>query len=161
MELTIGTMLFQIVAVIILIGLVSRFAIRPLMKVMQERQDHIDSQINTAEENRVEAEKLAAEQRETLKQAREEAKEIVERAKSQKEKEAQAIIQEAQERAERMIKEASAEITQQKEKAVKDLRDEVGRLSVQLASKVMEKEVDAQEQSKLINRYLEQTGEIQ
>jgi F-type H+-transporting ATPase subunit b len=160
-EFHLGTILFQLVTVIILMLLVGRFAVRPLLGVMKQRQDYIDEQISTAEKNRSQAEKLVAEQREALDQARQEAKEIVDRAKAQKEREAEEIIKQAQERAERMMQEATAEIASEKEKALKQLRDEVGHLSVLLASKMMEKELDAKDQSKLVDRYLEQVGELQ
>jgi len=154
-------MLFQVVVLIILIALMARFVMRPLLAMMKERQDYIDQQITTAEENRKEAEKLAAQQEEALKQARQEAKELLERAKAQKEREAEEIIRQAQERAERIINEATSQIALEKEKALADLRDEVGRLSVQLAAKMLEKELDAEEHSKLVGRYLEQVGELQ
>ncbi|GGE05269.1 ATP synthase subunit b [Marinithermofilum abyssi] len=161
LEFTWGTMLFQLGVFIVLMFLVTRYAMKPLLGVMKQRQDYIDEQISTAEKNRSQAEKLVAEQREALDQARQEAKEIVDRAKAQKEREAEEIIKQAQERAERMIQEATAEIASEKEKALKQLRDEVGHLSVLLASKMMEKELDAKDQSKLVDRYLEQVGELQ
>ncbi len=161
MEFHLGTMLFQVVVLIILIALMARFVMRPLLAMMKERQDYIDQQITTAEENRKEAEKLAAQQEEALKQARQEAKELLERAKAQKEREAEEIIRQAQERAERIINEATSQIALEKEKALADLRDEVGRLSVLLAAKMLEKELDAEEHSKLVGRYLEQVGELQ
>lgn len=161
MEFHLGTMLFQVVVLIILIALMARYVMRPLLAMMKERQDYIDQQITTAEENRKEAEKLVAQQEEALKQARQEAKELLERAKAQKEREAEEIIRQAQERAERIISEATAQIALEKEKALADLRDEVGRLSVLLAAKMLEKELDAEEQSKLVGRYLKQVGELQ
>ncbi|WP_240511925.1 F0F1 ATP synthase subunit B [Paludifilum halophilum] len=161
MEFHLGTMLFQVVVVIILIFLIARYAMRPMLNVMKERQDHIDQQITTAEENRAEAEKRAAEQREALTEARREAKQIIERAKAQKEREAEEIISKAQEQADRMIQDATSEIETEKEKALSELRDEVGRLTVMLASKVMEKELDSKEQSRLVDSYLKQVGELQ
>lgn len=154
-------MLFQLVAFLVLMALLRRYALRPIMGVMEKRQAYIDEQINTAEKNRAEAERLVAEQREELEKARKEARELLERAKVQKEREAEAIIKEAQERAERMIQEATNEIAREKEKALAELRDQVGQLTVLLASKVMEKEVDAKQQAKLVDRYLQQVGELQ
>ncbi|BCU83262.1 hypothetical protein JIR001_30450 [Polycladomyces abyssicola] len=161
LKLELGTMLFQLVAFLVLMGLLIRFALRPIMGVMEKRQAYIDEQIDTAEKNRAEAERLVAEQREALEKARKEARELLERAKVQKEREAEAIIKEAQERAERMIQEATNEIAREKEKALAELRDQVGQLAVLLASKVMEKEIDAKQQSKLVDRYLQQVGELQ
>lgn len=156
-----GDMLFQLVAFIILMLVVSRFALRPVMNTMEERQSHIENQISEAEKQREEAEGLLKKQQALLNEARTEAKEIIERAKLQKEKEAEAIMNDAQERAERMIKEATAEIGREKERALAELRNEVGHLSILLASKMIEKELDEKEQSKLINQYLNQVGEMQ
>lgn len=161
MELNLGTMLFQVGAVLVLMFLLKRYALGPVMKVMNERSEHIEQQITTAEQNRAEAEKLAAEQKAALDQARNEAKELLERAKVQKEREAEEIIRDARERAERMINEAKSEIASEKDKAIKDLRDEVGTLSVLLASKLIEKEMKAKDQSALVKQYLNQVGELQ
>lgn len=156
-----GTTIATLLIFVGLMLLIAKFALRPMLETMKKREDHIENQIKTAETNRVEAEKFLAEQREALNEARLEAKEIIERAKAQKEREAEEILNQAQERAERMIKEATNEIQREKEKAIASLRDEVGTLTVQLASKMLEKELDAQGQSKLVDRYLEQVGRLQ
>ncbi|EGK10731.1 MULTISPECIES: F0F1 ATP synthase subunit B [Thermoactinomycetaceae] len=154
-------MLFQVVAILILMFLLKRYALGPVMKVMNERSEHIEQQITTAEQNRAEAEKLVAEQKEALSQARQEAKDLLERARAQKEREAEEIIRDARERAERMISEAKSEIVSEKEQAIQELRDEVGTLSVMLASKMIEKEIKAKDQSALVKKYLNQVGELQ
>ncbi|WP_188432440.1 F0F1 ATP synthase subunit B [Kroppenstedtia guangzhouensis] len=154
-------MLFQVVAILILMFLLKRYALGPVMKVMNERSEHIEQQITTAEQNRAEAEKLVAEQKEALSQARQEAKDLLERARAQKEREAEEIIRDARERAERLISEAKSEIISEKEQAIQELRDEVGTLSVMLASKMIEKEIKAKDQSALVKKYLNQVGELQ
>jgi F-type H+-transporting ATPase subunit b len=161
LTLTWGTMLSQLVIFLLLMVLVSRYALRPLLATMRQRQDHIDGQIRSAENHQAEAEKMIEEQKEALQLARVEAKEIVERAKVQKERDAEEIIRQANERAERLIHEATNEINREKEKALLALRQEVGALSVQLASKVIGQELDQSLQSKLVNRYLEQVGRMQ
>ncbi|WP_237446457.1 F0F1 ATP synthase subunit B [Shimazuella alba] len=161
LSLNLGTMLAQLVIFLILMLLVSRFALRPLLATMRTRQDHIDDQIKSAEQHRLEAEKFVEDQKAALQQAREEAKEIVERAKVQKEREAEEIIRLANERAGRLMEEATNEINREKEKALAALRLEVGELSVQLATKLLGQELDQANQSKLVHRYLEQVGRIQ
>lgn len=161
LTIEIGTMLFQLIAFIILMLLVSKFALRPMLQVMKQRQDHIEGQIKEAEERRKEAEKLLEEQWQELKKARQEAKEIIERAKAQKDREAEAIIKQAQERAGRILEEATNEIQREKEKALASLRDEVGGLSVQLASKLLEKELDKNRHSDLVSSYLDEVGRLQ
>ncbi|RAL23460.1 ATP synthase F0 subunit B [Thermoflavimicrobium daqui] len=154
-------MLIQIVVFLVLLLLVSKYAIRPLIATIKQRQDYIDNQINTAEKGRQEAEGLLEEQKSLLKQAQLEAKALIERAKIQKDKEAEKIIQEAKEQADRLIQEAKLEIEREREKAITALRDEVGTLTVQLASKLLEKELDAKGQAKLVDRYFEQVGRLQ
>jgi F-type H+-transporting ATPase subunit b len=161
MQFEIGTMLYQLVAFIVLTLLVGKFAVRPILATMQKRQDHIQEQLDTAEQNRVEAEKLLEEQKVVLDKARVEAKEIVDRAKRQKEQEAEEIIGQAKNRAQQLVEDAASEIASEKEKALLALRNEVGVLSIQLTSKLLEKEVRDDEQSKLVDRYLEQVGRVQ
>lgn len=153
-----GTMVFNIIAFLVLLLLVRRFAMKPAMKVMEDRQSYIESQLTTAEKAREEATKIADEQRQILAQAKKDAYELLENAKTQKEREAEEIIKAAQTRAEALIKEAAAEITREKDKALAELRSQVGDLSVLLASKIIEKELDSQTQTHLINDYLQQVG---
>jgi F-type H+-transporting ATPase subunit b len=161
MQFELGTMLFQLGVFVVLVLLVSKFGSRPILEVMRKREEHIKDQIASAEKSRKEAEALVEEQKKLLEQARTEANEIIQRAKRQKEAEAEQIISEAKVRADQLIDEASKRIQLEQEKALKELRDQVGVLSLQLASKLLEKEVNDSEQSKLVNQYLEQVGRVQ
>lgn len=151
-------MLFSLSAFIILMLLVSRFALRPMLAMMKQREDHIDGQIQKAEKSRLEAEDLLKKQTDALTRARKEAREIIEKAKVQKEVEAEAIIKQAEARADRIVQDGVAEIQREKEKALTSLRDEVGTLTVLLASKVLEQEVSEKNQSGLLKTYLEEIG---
>ncbi|MBM7645364.1 F-type H+-transporting ATPase subunit b [Scopulibacillus daqui] len=154
-----GTMLFQLIVFLILMIIIGKFAVRPMMGVMKQRQDYIDNEISAAEANRAEAEALLAKQKEELNRVREEAKDIIERAKRQSENEGQKIIEDARAQSERMIEQAKEEIESEREKAIASIRDEVAELSVMLASKVLEKEVDAKSHDKEINQFLKQVGD--
>lgn len=158
-SLEFGTMLFQLVTFLILLVLVKKFAWGPAMSVLEKRQKHIENEILSAEKARQEAEQILAEQRAVLKQAREEAHAIVERAKKQSEIEAAEIIKGAEERSARMIEEAKNEINREKDKAVAALRDQVAGLSVLLASKIIEKEMSEQDQKETIDLFLKQVGD--
>lgn len=161
LELNLGTMLTQLGIFVILVALVTRFGLRPVLTMMKNRQDHIEGQIKSAEEDRKKAESYLNEQKELLQQARLEAKEILENARKQKEREAEEIIQKANERAEKMIQEAKAEITREKDKAIASLKNEVGALAIELSTKILQKKIDAKEQSQIVNNYLEQVGRLQ
>ncbi|MDQ0160605.1 F0F1 ATP synthase subunit B [Alkalibacillus salilacus] len=154
-----GSMIIQFVMFIILLALITKFAWRPLMNVMQEREEHVANEIDTAEKNRQEAERLMNEAQDELQGTRQNAQKIIEDAKETAKSEQQTMIAEAKDEAQRIKDNARQEIEQEKERAVQALQEQVGTLSVQIASKVIEKELTVDEQQKLINEYLEQVGE--
>ncbi len=154
-----GTVLYQITSFTVLIILLGIFAIKPLLGVMQNRQNMINDQIDSAEKNRKEAEKMIADQKEEMKKARVEARELIENAKKAGEQQGQEIVREAKAEADRVQQQALAEIRNEKEQAVTALREQVASLSVLIAQKVIEKELDASEQDKLVQEYLKQAGE--
>jgi F-type H+-transporting ATPase subunit b len=154
-----GDIVFQLVMFIILLALLKKFAWGPLMGIMKQREDHISNEINAAEQSRKETSKLLEEQRELLKQARTEAQELIENAKKQGDVQREEIMLAARAEAERVKESAKREIEQQKEQAVAAIRDQVASLSVLIASKVIEKELTAADQEKLINEYIQGAGE--
>lgn len=154
-----GDILYQLVMFLILLALLKKFAWKPLIGVMKQREEHIAGEINSAEESRIEAKKLLEEQRNLLKEARTEAQGLIEGARKQGDVQREEIIEVARSEAERIKEQAKLEIEQQKEKAVAAIREQVASLSVLIASKVIEKELSAKDQDKLINEYIKEAGE--
>lgn len=154
-----GDILFQLVCFLILLALLGKYAFGPVMNIMKQREEHITNEITSSEERNVEAKKLIEEQRELLKQARLEGQTLVENARKLGEQQKEDIIQAARSEAGRLKDGALKEIEQEKEKAVTALRGQVASLSVLIASKVIEKELDEREQEKLINDYINEVGE--
>ncbi|MCL6572964.1 MAG: F0F1 ATP synthase subunit B [Bacillus sp. (in: Bacteria)] len=154
-----GDILFQLVMFIILMALLKKFAWGPLMGIMKDREAHVAGEISAAENSRQEAKKLLEEQRALLKEARTDGQNLIESAKKQGELQREEIIALSREEAERMKESAKVEIEQQKEKAVAAIREQITSLSVLIASKVIEKELTASDQEKLINDYIQEAGE--
>nr|WP_100374709.1 F0F1 ATP synthase subunit B [Bacillus sp. FJAT-45037] len=154
-----GSALYQLVAFSTLLFLLSRFALKPLLGIMEKREQMINDQINSAEKNRKDSEAFIVEQRAALEQARVEANEIIQNAKKLSEQQGQDIVKAARNDAERIKDSAVAEIQREKELAVTALREQVASLSVLIATKVIEKELDAKEQEKLVQEYLKEVGE--
>jgi F-type H+-transporting ATPase subunit b len=154
-----GDILYQLVIFLVLLALLKKFALGPIMNMMKQREEHIANEITSSEERNKEAQKLIEEQRELLKQARLEAQSLVENAKKLGEQQKEEIIQAAREESGRLKDGALKEIEQEKEQAVAALRAQVASLSVLIASKVIEKELNEQAQEKLINDYINEVGE--
>ncbi len=156
--MNVGDMLAQLIVFIILLFLLKKFAWKPLMGVMKEREEHIANEIETAEKNRQEAERLAKEAQDEIKSTRQQAQQIIEDAKETAKDQEQAIITAAREEANRLKEAARIEIEQERDKAIQALQDQVASLSVKIASKVIEKELSEKDQEKLINEYIKEVG---
>lgn len=154
-----GSLLTQAIVFLLLLLAVRKFAMGPIVAVMEKRRQHIENEITTAERSRKEAEALLAEQRRVLDEARLEAKSIIARATKQASDEAAKIVADAQAAAERMKADASAELAREVEKAKAELRDQMTGLSVLLASKIIEKELDEATQKATIDKFLAQVGD--
>ncbi len=84
---------------------------------------------------------------------------MIENAKQLGEKEREEIVKTARRESERIKEEAKSDIAREKEDAISALREQVGSLSVLIASKVIEKNLDEREQSNLIQDYIERLGD--
>ncbi len=161
MSFHVGNFLITIISFGILFLLLRRYAFGPLIGIMAKRQEEIARQIDEAAARSQEAEQLLAEQKQLLQQAREEAREIVERARVTGEKQAEEIISQARAEAERQRQQALVEIQREKEVALAAMREQLAVLSVQIAAKIIEKEIDPQAQKELIDSFVGQVGKVQ
>lgn len=150
---------FSLTAFLILMALLRKYAFGPLLNVMKEREEHIANEIEVAEKNRKDAEKLLTEQREELKKTRAEAHELIENARKLGEKQQQDIIEAARQEAERIKESAAKEIAQERDMAIRALREQTASLAVMIASKVVEKELNELDQEQLIKEYIQEIGE--
>lgn len=142
----------------ILYWLLSRYAIGPLMSVMEKRRELVLGQLNEASATREEAAAYVEQQKEALQQARKDAYDIIEQSRQTSGKQADQLIAQAKEESVRLKDEALRDIESEKNKAMAALRGEVGRVSVQIASKLIEKEIDEKSNEGLVDQYLKDVG---
>jgi F-type H+-transporting ATPase subunit b len=158
-SLDFGTMLAQLVVFLLLLWFLKKYAFGPLIKMMRERQEYIENQINVAEQNRAEAEKLMMEHRQAIEAAKREAHELMENGRKTGERQAQEILKAAEEEARRIKEEALLEISREKEKALEELKGQIGLLTVLLAEKVVAKEIDPARHQALIDVAVKELGD--
>lgn len=135
-----------------------KYAFGPLFGIMEKRQTLIQEQISTAEKNRAEAERLLNEQKQAIQSARKDAYDLIEQAKVTSTRQADDILAQAKDEANRLKNEALKDIENEKNKAVAALRGQVSAMSVLIASKIIEKQVDEKSQQELIDQYLKEVG---
>ncbi|WP_168121403.1 F0F1 ATP synthase subunit B [Paenibacillus sp. HB172176] len=158
MEISWETFVIQLVAFLILLYLLKRYAFGPLLGIMEQRKQFVADQINSAETSRKEAEQQLEQQKQALQEARKEAYDIIEQAKQTSSKQADDMIQAARSETNRLKDDALKDIESEKNKAVAALRSEVGGISVKIASKIIEKQVDEKSQEQLVDQYLKEVG---
>lgn len=157
--LRVGDMLIQLFFFLVLLTLLKKFAWGPLMNMMEKRENYVASEIDAAEKSRAEAEKSAKSAADQLNQVRQEAQKMIEDAKTAGVKQEQDIIESARLEAERIKQQAQVDIQNEKEQAILALQAQVASLSVLVASKVIEKEINAGDQEQFINDYIKEVGE--
>jgi len=158
MDLKWESFVYAILAFGILYWLLNKYAFGPLFSIMEKRREMIQEQMNSAEKNRAEADQFIEEQKQALQQARKEAYDIIEQARITSSKQADDIVQTARNESSRIKEDALQEIESEKNKAVATLKAQVSGLSVLIASKIIEKQVDEQSQKELVDQYLQNVG---
>ncbi|WP_322906474.1 F0F1 ATP synthase subunit B [Paenibacillus campi] len=147
-----------VVAFMILYWLLDRYAFGPLFSVMEKRRELVKQQMDEAAQTRNQATQYVEEQKAALLEARKHAQDIIEQARLTSHSQAEQLLNEAKEESLRLKTEAARDIETEKNKAVAALRSEIGAVSVQIASKVLQKEVDPKAQEQLVENYLKDVG---
>ncbi len=163
MDLTIGTIIGDFILIagsfLLLIFLVKKYAWGNITSILDARAEKITNDIDEAEAARQKAEELASKREEELAGSRKEAASIVENAKETAEKNKSQILSEATQEAVRLKEKAQQEIAHNKEEALNSIKGDVADLTVNLASKLLSQQLDAEAQRQLIDRYLDELGE--
>ena len=134
---------------------------KPLKKTMDLRHDKIKGDIEAAEALKTDADQMKAEISAELAKSRETAQEIINRAEKTAEAQKNDIMAEARAEAQKLIEKANAEIKEEKEKVLSEIRNEAATLAIFAASKLIEKDLDDDAHKKLVDKYIEEAGEVQ
>jgi F-type H+-transporting ATPase subunit b len=143
----VGTIFWMIIVFGIVAFVLKKFAWRPILNALHEREESIESALNAAREARQEMQALKAGNEELLAEARKEKDSILREAMNIKEN----IIAEAKEKAsaetQRNIENARKQIQNEKEKAMNEMKVQVTELSFMIAEKLIRKEVAGDKQN--------------
>lgn len=153
------TALFILLNTLIIFFVARKFLFGPVMKIITDRQKEIDDMYTQAGNARDEAAKLLSEYEDKLSAAAATSERLVKEATVRAQSREEEIIRQANERAEAIRTKASADIAQEKKKAINDAKDEISVIALAIAGKVVGRELDAQDQSKLVDSFIEELGE--
>ena len=153
------TFLAQICNLMIQLLIFKKFLLNPVKKVIAERKAKADSQIADAAKLRTEAEAMKAEYEQNLQNARTEANQIVAAAQKTAAARSEELLGEARTQAAALKQKAEADIAQERKKAVNEVKDEIGGMAMEIASKVVEREIKEADHQDLIDEFIKNVGE--
>jgi len=153
-----ATLILTILNFILFVAVLATILWKPMLKFLDERAKKISDGLKLGEENTKRAEELKIESDEIVKEARLKASEIVDNAVTSASDESRKMIAQAREQAHATIDSAREEINMEAERIKHDLRKEVAKLTVSLASKVLEREIKEDDHKKLIDKSLDVFG---
>jgi F-type H+-transporting ATPase subunit b len=155
-----GNILWTLVIFLLALVVLSKFAWKPLLGLLEERESFIRSALVEAKSDRESAEARLREYEEKLAGARAEATAIVEEGRRDAEATRARVEAEARAEADRMIARARREIDLARETAVRDLYDTSARLSTRIASRIVGRELDAKDHARLIESSIAEVGRL-
>jgi F-type H+-transporting ATPase subunit b len=147
-------MIWTLVVFGISILLLARFAFPPIRAALDRRQRTIEDSIDTAERTRQEADQVLAEYRERLREAREQAEEIITRSRRTAEDQEREMVAQTRERREQLLEQTKRDIDAETRRAIAEIRDEVATLTVLAAEKVTRKALTEDDQRRLVEEAL-------
>lgn len=150
-----GLFFWQLIILLIVILILGKYAWKPIVNALEEREKGISDALASAENAKLEMARLTNENEQLLKQAREERDLILKEAKDLKNKIVAEAKDIAQSEGSKLIEHAKREIEDQKLKAMAEVKNQVSTLSLEIARKILTKEFeDPSKQESLVSDLL-------
>ena len=151
-----GLFLWTIFTFLVLFGLLAKFAWKPLLAMLESREEMIRSALQDAEKATEAFERLQEESKQITAKARVEAQSIIAESRSQAEKVKDEVLQDAKAKAGSIVQAAEEQIQTEKQKAIAEIRDEVVDLSLSVASKLIRRNLTPEDNQSLVEESLNQ-----
>jgi len=150
-----GLIIWTLVVFGILLVLLWRLAFPAIVRSVEERERRIQKQLEDAERANAEAQRLLDEHKKQIGAARNDAQDILAKAKTVAQKERETLLAKAREEYDALLSRARKDIDTEKEKAILALRREAVDLSIAAASRVIEANLDTDANRRLVTDFLE------
>jgi F-type H+-transporting ATPase subunit b len=154
------TFIAQICNLFIQVYLIKRFLFKPINEMLAKRKAMADAEISDATKAKDEANAMKAEYEQNMQDAKNKANEILTSAQKTAALQSEEILRDATSQAAMLKAKAESDIEQEKRKAVNDIKDEIGGMAVEIAGKVIEREICEDDHAKLIDEFIANVGEV-
>ncbi|AIM25266.1 F0F1 ATP synthase subunit B [Melissococcus plutonius] len=155
---TLGTIIVVTGAFLILMLLLKKFAWGAVTDMLKKREDKIANDLDSAEQSRIAAAKMEQERQQQLLSSKSDAAEIIKNAKESGEQTRQKLLNEANGEISHLKEKARGDISQEHDEAMASIKTDVSKLSIEIAEKILNKELSEASHEALINSYIESLG---
>ena len=149
-----GLMFWTLAIFLVLFFILTRFAFKPLIAAVAQREQALEEAIQGAKRDREEAARLLAEQQRQIADARAEAQRHIAEGRAVSEKLRNDMLDQARAQQQELVERARRDITSERDRAIADLRREAVDLAIAGAGKVIEKNLDEPSNRRLVESYL-------
>ena len=153
------TALFTFCNMMITFAVLKKFLFKPVKKMIDDRRAEIDTMYADADAAKQKAAELEQEYQQHLQSIRDERDTLLREATARAQKREEEIVGEARAEAAALRAAAEADIAQERKKAVNDLKNEIGGIAVDIAGKVVEREINETDHKALIDEFIRNVGD--
>ena len=153
-----GLFIWTILTFLVLVGLLTKFAWRPLLEALETRQNAIRKSLDDAQKAKQELERLNVESAQIVARARVEADGIISQSRSDGERLREEIRTKARAEADNIVKNAERQIQLETTRALEQIRHEAVDLSVMIASKIIQRNLSKEDNERLIDEAVRQVA---
>jgi len=154
-----GLLAWTVLTFVLLLVVLKKVAWGPILDALEARENEIKDALNAAEKAREEAERVSSDYEDSIRKAQAEAQQIIADAKTAGEKVKLDLETIASEKADEIIEKAKVQIDAERVKVISEIKTVAVEISLSAAAKVLEKNLDSDDNRKLVNEALEGIGQ--
>jgi F-type H+-transporting ATPase subunit b len=149
-----GLIFWTVITFVILLLILKKFAWRPILTALEQRELVIKESLEKAEKAKEEAQKVLDENKANLAKAEEESKKIIEQSRAYAEKLKDQMLQESKQQAQKIISDAAEEIERKKESAFNELKNQIAEIAILASEKILKENINKEINKKMVNDYI-------
>ncbi len=154
------TALFVLLNTVSLFLVMKKYLFQPVLRMIEQRQQEIDNMYSDAGKAKAAAEEMEAQYTQKLAIAGETGERMVKEAMARGQARQEEIIAQANREAAAILEKAGADIAREKKKAMNDAKNEISGIAMAVAEKVVGRSINAQDHADLVDRFIDELGEL-
>lgn len=151
-----GLIIWTVIIFVILLFVMKKFAWKPILTALDEREKSIKDSLEKAEIAQQEAQRLIEENKKNIAKADEEAQKVITQSREYAAKLKEQMLQESKEQAKLILDDATAEIDRKKHEAFDELKTKVAELAINAAEKIIRESLNTEQHKKIVKQYIDE-----